>query len=136
MTKKFIIGKEIQDKINPILKKAKKDKDVLAVALFGSYVQGKEYYRDIDVCIILKQKFSNLEMSKKHVTYAGIVSDKIDVSIFQQLPIYIRMRVLKEGKFLIIKDQPEMYKLAFQTIKEFNLYEKIYKMYLKAIENG
>ena len=136
MTEKYILPEEIEGKINPILKKAKKDKDVLAVALFGSCVQGKEYYRDIDVCIILKQKFSNIIMTKKNVAYAGIVSDKVDVSIFQQLPIDIRMRVLGGGKFLLINDQSEMYKLAFQTIKEFNLYEKIYKRYLKAIKNG
>ncbi len=136
MAEKFAINKEIQDRVKPILKKAKKDKDVLAVALFGSSVQNKEYYRDIDICIILKQKFLNLDMAKKHIAYAGIVSDKVDVSIFQQLPVYIRMRVLKEGKFLIIKDQSKMYKLAFQTIREFNFYEKIYRRYLMVIENG
>lgn len=136
MTKKFIIGKEIQNKINPILRKAKKDKDVLAVALFGSYAQGKKYYRDIDVCLFLNKKISNLEMSKKYLSYAGVVLDKIDLSIFQQLPLYIRMRVIKEGKIILSKNDSLLYGLVFNTIKEFEMYEKLYKMYLKKVEDG
>ena len=42
----------------------KKDKEIIAVLLFGSYIKG-ENYRDIDICIVLDKKYSKLEMSKK-----------------------------------------------------------------------
>ena len=50
-----------------IIGKAKKDKQVIAVALFGSSLNGKG--RDIDICIILDRKYSNLEMSKKRLYF-------------------------------------------------------------------
>jgi len=113
---------------------AKKDSEVLAVALFGSHLKGKG--RDIDICIFLRKKLTNLEMSKKRLSFLSALSDNFDVNIFQQLPLYIRKRILKEGKILFCKDEDVLYDLAFSTIKEFEFYEKLYNMYLKGIENG
>ena len=113
---------------------AKKDSEVLAVALFGSHLKGKG--RDIDICIFLRKKLTNLEMSKKRLSFLSGLSDKFDINIFQQLPLYIRKRILKEGKILFCKDEDVLYDLAFSTIKEFEFYEKLYNMYLKGIENG
>ncbi len=117
-----------------ILDKFEKDKEVIAVLVFGSYARGEEH-RDIDICVVLDKKYLNLEMSKKRIKYSSLLSDKYDLNIFQQLPLYIRKRVLKDGKIILCKDEPLLYEIAFFTIKEFNLYEKGYKMYLEAIEN-
>ena len=61
--------------------------------------------------------------------------DLIDLEIFQQLPVYIRIRILKKGKIIFCKNGKKIYETAFQTIKEFNIYEKVYNMYLENIEN-
>ncbi|MBS3079150.1 nucleotidyltransferase domain-containing protein [Candidatus Pacearchaeota archaeon] len=121
--------------IENILKKAKEDKKVLAVALFGSKAR-KEPNKDIDICIILNKKHDNLEMSNIIISYLGIAKEKVDLSIFQQLPLYIRMRILKEGKILMVKNESALYDLAFSTIKEFDSYKKLYYMYLKEVGNG
>ena len=123
----------MEKEINEIIKKARKDKDVLAVALFGSSLKGKG--RDIDICIFLRKKFGNYEMTRKRLEFLRELPDKFDVNIFQQLPVYIRIRVLK-GKILFVKDEDVLYELAFSTIKEFDSYEKLYNMYLEGIENG
>ena len=120
--------------IEKTIEMAKKDSEVLAVALFGSHLKGKG--RDIDICIFLRKKLTNLEMSKKRLSFLSALSDNFDVNIFQQLPLYIRKRILKEGKILFCKDEDVLYDLAFSTIKEFEFYEKLYNMYLKGIENG
>jgi len=122
------------DRVNQIIKKAKADKDVLAVALFGSSLKGKG--RDIDLCIFIKEKKSNLEMSRKQLEFLKIAKKGIDIQIFQQLPVYIRIRILKEGKILFSKDDDLLYGLAFNTLKEFESYKKIYETYLKEVENG
>jgi len=121
--------------IENILNKSKKDKDILAVALFGSYARG-EPYRDIDICIFLKKKLSNLEMSNKRIKLLSIVNNKLDIQIFQQLPLYIRTRILKEGKIILSKNLNNLYELAFLTIKEFDSYKQLYYMCLKEVENG
>jgi len=117
-----------------IIKKAKQDKQIIAVALFGSSLRGKG--RDIDICIFLDKKYSNLEMSKKRLEFLNGLSDEIDLQIFQQLPIYIRIRIIKEGKILFCKNLDHIYKIAIYTKQEFDFFKKAYYMYLNAIKNG
>jgi len=112
----------------------KKDKKIIAVFLFGSYVK-EEYHRDIDICLVLDKTYSKKEMAKIMIEYSGIVSDKFDVSVFQLLPIYIRNRILKEGKIILCKDENFLYEIAYSTIKEFNLFKKIYHTYLEGVKN-
>ena len=58
--------KVIEKAVNGIIEKAKKDDEILAVALFGSYARG-ESHRDIDVCIFLKnKKYDKYFLSKKN----------------------------------------------------------------------
>ena len=116
-----------------IMKKIKADKDIIAVLLFGSLARN-EPNRDIDICIILDRKYSNLEMSKKRLSFVSLVNNKFDIQIFQQLPLYIRKRILKEGKILLCKNEDVLYNIAFSTIKEYNLYEKAYITYMNSIK--
>ena len=121
--------------LNTIISRAKKDKLVLAVALFGSYARG-EAHRDIDICIFLQPKtYSQLDLSKKKLSYQPD-NEKYDVQIFQQLPLYIRKRILKEGRILYCKDEDTLYDTYFRTIKDFNLFELYYEQYLAAVERG
>jgi len=117
------------------LTEVKKDKEVIAVLVFGSYARG-EQHRDIDVCLILDKKYDNLAMSKKRLYHSGELSDKIDLHIFQQLPIYIKTRIIGEGKILLLKKEDRLYEIAFETMKEFDSFEKLYNMYLDKVENG
>jgi len=128
------MNKEINKEIKKLIEKAKNDKKVLAVALFGSSLNGKG--RDIDICIFLDKKYSNLEMSKKRMRLLLKCPSNFDIQIFQQLPVYIRKRILKEAKILFCKNLPLLYEIYFQTIKEFNFFEKLYNMYLEKVQNG
>ncbi|MBI2673644.1 nucleotidyltransferase domain-containing protein [Candidatus Woesearchaeota archaeon] len=125
-TLKEIVGKRFYDSI-------KKDKEVIAVFLFGSYARG-EKYRDIDLCIILDKKYNNLRMAKKRLKYSSLVPTNIDIQVFQQLPVYVRKRVLREGRRLLCKNEDMLYDIAFATIKEFGFYKKIYDAYLNSME--
>jgi len=122
-------------KLKKIKQKALKDKDVLGVIVFGSYAKKKSKpFSDIDVCIVLQPKqFKNIFMSNKKLEYLGLVSDKYDIQIFQQLPIFIRMRILKDGKFLLNKDYNTMFKVALNTIKEFDMFRRHYYYYIESV---
>lgn len=86
------------------MKKQKNDEDVLAVILFGSYVKKKSKPSDIDVCLLLRPKnLTKIFMSDKKIEYLNLVPNRYDIHIFQQLPVFIRVRILKEWKFLLIK---------------------------------
>ena len=112
-----------------ITEKAKKDKDIIAIALFGSSLKGKG--RDIDICLFMNKKYSNLHMSKKRLKFLKSLNSKFDIQIFQQLPVYIRIKILKEGKILYCKKEKLLYDIAFSTIKEFSGFKEIYESYIK-----
>ncbi len=121
--------------LSNIIDQAKKDKDILAVSIFGSFAR-KEEYNDIDICIFLRKKKTNLEMSKKKINYMKNAGEKIDINIFQQLPLYVRHRILKEGKFIFCANDDELYDLAYLTAKEWEDFKPIYKSYLEGVKHG
>ena len=118
-------------KLQEIINKAKSDKDILAVLLFGSSIERQG--RDIDICLVLNKKLTNLEMTKKRMSY---MKTDYDIQIFQQLPLYIRSRILKQHFILLNKNEKLLYELVYQTIKELNFYNHIYRDYISYIENG
>ena len=121
--------------ITEIIQQAKKDSSVLAVALFGSYARG-EKHRDIDICIFLKPGgYSELAISEKRLRYTP-EDEKYDVEVFQQLPLYVQKRILKDGQILYCKDEDQLYDLYFTSIRDFDHFQHIYEGYLKAVENG
>jgi len=122
--------------IKNLIKVAKKDKDVVAIVLYGSFVK-KPHFKDIDVCLMLKpKKYRNIYLTEKRLKYIKLVPEIVDIQIFQQLPVYIRKKILEEGKILLNKDFDESFKLALSTIKEFDLFKPHYYYYLKSVENG
>ncbi|MGQ9469928.1 MAG: nucleotidyltransferase domain-containing protein [Nitrososphaerales archaeon] len=114
----------------------KRDDDILAVMLFGSYARGEARKEsDIDACIVLKDRiYDKISLSQKEMNYMSLADDeKVQVHIFQNLPIFVRIRVLKEGKISFCKDEDMLYDIAFMTIKEFEAFKKYYKEYLDSI---
>ena len=122
----------IAEQLKDILFRAGKDKDILAVMLFGSYARG-ERYRDVDVCLVLAPHGSAKAFDKR-LEYSEYKD--LDVSIFQEIPLYVRKRILKEGIVKLCKDEDALYDLAFKTIQEFELFKPGYELYLKGVAGG
>lgn len=118
--------------LDALLEQAGKDKDVLAVILFGSAARGELHEcSDIDVCLVLWSKRWEVEgFAQKLFEYLHF---GLDIKLFQQLPLYVRSRVLKEGKILLVKDEDQLYEVAIRTAKEFEDFKHIYRDYLEAI---
>lgn len=75
-------------------------------------------------------------MSKIRLEISKKMFGNYDIHVFQQLPLYIRMRVLKKNKILFSRDMEQVYSIVFDTIKEFGFYKKIYDNYLDGVANG
>ena len=123
---------EMNVQLERIEKRAAKDEDVLAVILFGSYAR-KEVARDVDVCIVMFPEKVSRSFDKR-VEYSS--TEKLDVHVFQKLPLYIRKRILKEGNVLHCKDEGLLYDIAIKTAKEFELFRPKYELYLEGIAHG
>lgn len=118
--------------LREIKKVAQKDSDVLCLFLFGSKARGQAYQgSDIDVCLMLfPNGYSPQQISRKKLNYAKLVP-YLDIAIFQQLPLYIKVRVLKEGTVFLCKDEGKVYDVAFSVIRDYADFEHLLRDYLK-----
>ncbi len=99
--------------IDKIIEPFKKNRDVISIYLFGSYARGREKpSSDIDICVI----------TDKHANRDEILSNsskKIDISIFHELPLTMRFRVIKEGKLLFSRDELKLHRIIVATIRSY-----------------
>ncbi len=128
-------GDEILEKF---LERVRRDEDVLAVFLFGSVVRAEQNsLSDIDLCIVLEPQsrpVESVKLSYKRLDYLKDFS--FDIQIFQQLPIYIRRRVLKEGRLVFVRDETRLYELAIRSAQAFEDFRPIYLSYLEEVERA
>ena len=119
---------KINSKINAIIDKAKKDNDVIAVFMFGSFAQRKYTFRDVDIAVLFKD---GADYSAKLFEYMGIadsVEDRtLDISALNILPLYIQSKVFNEGEILYSKDMKDLYKFNVREIRDFDDFSYTYK---------
>ena len=122
----------MKDKINLFMKKLKERSDfnrVKFVILFGSFSQNKENkMSDVDLAIYYdgdKEERFNFRLKM-----LSELPDGFDVLIFQDLPLFVRMNVLK-GKIIFAQDEAFVYDVAYETIKSFDDFKKHYYDYIE-----
>jgi predicted nucleotidyltransferase len=122
---------EIESLIGEFLKEIKKTKyfsKIEFIVLFGSYLSKYHFDdSDVDLCIYIQDSEKNL--AKIRLDLLKKFNDKLDLQIFNLLPIYIQIEVLK-GKFLYIKDEDRTYEIAYQTIEEYEDFLPLYLDYI------
>ncbi|MGH8057571.1 MAG: type VII toxin-antitoxin system MntA family adenylyltransferase antitoxin [Candidatus Entotheonellia bacterium] len=124
--------------VDKLLTMACHDSEVLAVLLFGSVARGERTPgSDIDVCLVLVPQstaYTGTYLSRKRLKY--LAHFDLDVQLFQQLPLYVRKRVLKEGRVLFVRDEDLRYAVAFRTIQAYEDFKPIYSYYLEQVAHG
>ena len=123
--------------LDRLLAATREDPDVLGVLVYGSTARGEQTPdSDIDVCLVLmpERRFSNQgALSAKRLDY--LAQSDLDVRIFQQLPLYVRSRVLKEGRVEYVRDEDLLYALALKTVQAFEDFKPLYHEYLEHVAN-
>jgi predicted nucleotidyltransferase len=127
-------GKENQ--ISQVLQTARLDSQALALILFGSQTRGEQTaVSDTDLCLVLTPApYTPLELSEKKLEYLAKFS--VDIHIFQQRPLYVKHRVLRDGEVLFCRDEDMLYELVFTVIREYSDFEHVYRDYLKEVANA
>jgi predicted nucleotidyltransferase len=122
--------------ITRLVARAREDPGVLAVLLFGSRARGgATSASDHDVCLVLAAPpQSDLDASEKRLEYLAL--GDLDVVVFQQLPLYIRSRILREGRVLFTRDEDALYAVAVRTVRAFEGFRHIHRGYLDAVARG
>jgi len=117
------------DKELEIMKKIKGFENVKFIFLFGSNVNGS-LRNDSDIDLCLYYDGPEVEASRFRLkVLSELFSDKYDVKIFQQLPLYIKKEVLN-GKLVYTCDFNFVHEAAINTIREFDTYKRFYYDYI------
>jgi predicted nucleotidyltransferase len=116
-----------------VVARAKGDPQVLAVILFGSRARGDATAKsDFDVCLVLRaDASSDLRAAEKRLEY--LAEADVDLAVFQQLPLNIRSRVLKDGSVLFVRDEDALYALAIRTARAWEDFRHIHRLYLDEV---
>jgi predicted nucleotidyltransferase len=127
---------QMKHRLERLVAAARGDSQVLAVLLFGSQARGTAHEgSDVDVCLMLEPgTASALDASRKRLDY--LAQGDLDVVVFQQLPLHVRSRVLKEGTVLFSRDEDRLYELAIRTARAFDGFKHHQRRYLEAVARG
>jgi hypothetical protein len=92
-----------------VVARAETDPEVLAALLFGRHARGDAGPRsDVDVCLVLEEGVdAGLAASRRRLDSAGV--GELGLNIFQQLPLYVRSRVLEEGRVAFVRDGDRLF---------------------------
>ena len=119
-----------------LLSAAERDARVLAVLLYGSEARNEARSdSDTDVCLVLGLDEdvgrTGAQVQLDYIGFAGL-----DLHVFQRLPLYVRQRVLKDGKVLYVTAEDDLYELAFRTIDSYEEFKPFYLDYLQQTANA
>ena len=118
-----------------LLKKIKKFglfKKTNFVILYGSAAQGKTTpLSDIDICISLA--LPSAQRFKARVKLLGALSEKYDIHIFEDLPLYVQKEVLA-GKVIYCQNTEKLVQRALALIREYEDFGPIYEHYISQRE--
>ena len=112
-----------------LIKKIKGFEHVRFIFLYGSNSTGNANKNsDIDLCIYYEGLENEASRFRLKVL-SELSSDKYDVKIFHQLPLYIKKEVLK-GILLYSDDTTFVHEVALDTIKDFDYFKRFYYDYI------
>ncbi len=98
---------DLLDKYKEVLNKISKIDDVLAIFIFGSYITKKNNkLSDLDVSVLIKDN-SNKNIQEEILSYSN---KDLDINIFNNLPIYLKYKIITEGKVFYQKIDVRMIK--------------------------
>ena len=102
--------------ISPIIGDLRARNDVLAIILFGSVARGQARpFSDIDLCLVTHPRLTEQERAD----LKSFGSRTIEVSIFSELPLPVRFRVIREGRLVWCKDHLALHRVIAETTRQY-----------------
>lgn len=96
------------------LNSLEKNKDIIAVILFGSYAKGKQSsLSDIDICLITSKENATLNI------LIPLKDEGFDVLEFHTLTEVMKYKVLTEGKILVLNDRSKFKEIKRKFLREY-----------------
>lgn len=108
--------KQIEQDFSPIIL----NKEILGILLFGSYAEDMQTNRsDIDICIVAPKEDPG-ELLSFSLQRVNVNLKKYDVRMFQEFPLYIKIRVIKQGILIYSPNKYDLYEFFYFYRKLWN----------------
>lgn len=112
-------------KVERIVRDLKAIKGVQGVYLFGSFSKGRATpLSDIDLCVV-----TDCIDKETRAEILSLGSDKVDISLFRDLPVFIQFRVLKEGQPLYEKNRAIINHIFALTLSRYQEFRPVLRRY-------
>lgn len=96
----------------------KEHDEILAVLLFGSHVEGRAHERsDIDICVVAPGADTREVLRK---IWMEVSADKYDVHTFEELPLYIKHRIIENHEIIWCRDFGQLQEYFYRFRKLWN----------------
>lgn len=108
--------KKTEQDFSPIIR----TKDILGILLFGSYTNDTQTNRsDIDICIVAPHE-NPVELLSFIFQQINVNQKKYDVRLFQELPLYIKIRIIQDGILIYSPNKYDLYEFFYFYRKLWN----------------
>jgi len=98
------------------------------IILYGSVAEGRDdIHSDIDIAI--STDLSDIQAEQMRMYLMGRLPDTFDIQIFEHLPLYVQVNVLK-GEVLYVTNEDELYDIALHISREYEFFKPHYLDYI------
>ena len=100
-----------------ILEELAENPIVNAIIIFGSRVTGRpKPYSDIDICVITMDRPKRSDKEE----IGSFSARNIDLSIFDDLPVFVRFSVFQTGHVIFVRDKLRLDSLKVKTLIQYH----------------
>lgn len=115
------------------IKRIDTEKKIGFIVLYGSIVNKRQGKRsDIDLTVYYAGNEN--ERFRFRTKVLGRVSNKFDVQIFQDLPLYIKKDIITTGKTLYYRNYKLIFDEYLKTIRDYEDFEKYLEYYYSRLD--
>lgn len=115
-----MVNKEFLNKIENNFAEIIKQKKILGILLFGSYLNNMETNRsDLDICVVAPKEDAGslLSFILKNI---NVNVKKYDIRLFKELPLYIKIQIIENGILIYSPDKLDLYEFFYIYRKFWN----------------
>lgn len=131
---------ELNDRLEKAVSELEKQKEIVAIYLFGSYASGRNRpTSDVDLAVLLKTIAKEQYLEKRLDIMAkltGIIQiDDLDLIVLNEAPAGLAYRIISEGRLLYLrnKDRDKFVNFKARVFDRYLDYLPVQKMFSAAL---
>lgn len=115
----------IKERLPKLAEELKRDKNIAALYLFGSYAKGKiKPLSDVDIAVLLKKavpsgKYWDLKIGLISKLTPILGTDEVDFVVLNEAPYELAYNIFKEGKILFCQNEKWLLDFKEKTVMNY-----------------